>query len=127
MTGRRGFSLLEMAVATLLIGLAATALLGTVGDSLAAVQSARDFERASELARNSLDELLAAGQLPIGEEIGGTEGERFGWRAKAEIADRFGKDTAGRALARIRLEVWWISGGQRRAASFETLARTGSP
>lgn len=126
-TGARGFSLLEMAVATLLLGLAAAGLLGTLGDALAAAQAARDADRATDLARNALNELLATGPPLAGRAIRGSDGDRFGWRAWGESADRFGKDSEGRGLAKIQAEVWWFSRGERKTARLESFARTGSP
>ena len=124
MNGRDGFSLLELAVATLLLGLAAVGILGTTSESMAAIQAAREYERAAALARSKMNELLAQGAPVPREALSGSLGDATGWEAAFSVVDEFGTDAAGRKLIRIRLEVWWRSGSERKSIALESHRRS---
>ena len=124
MNGRDGFSLLEVAVATLLLGLAAVGILGTTSESIAAIQSAREYERAAALARSKMNELLARGWPVRQEGLSGSLGDSSGWQAAVSVVDKFGTDAAGRELVRIRLEVWWRSASERKSIVLESHRRS---
>jgi len=123
---RRGFTLLEVLVATLIMGVAVAGLLGALQASLVNASRLVENERAAALARRQMDELLLRREPPKGtplegrfapEEAGGLEA---GWRAM--IVPYEGMVAAPgavpppntRILDRIELEVWWRSGGGRR-------------
>lgn len=125
MSGHRGFSLLEMTVATLLLTVAATGILGAVGESLAAVRSTREREVAIELSRSAMNEILTMRPLPVGEQVRGSFSGRSGWLAVAESDDRFGTDANGARLLLIRLEFWWLEEGERKTMALETRRRSG--
>ncbi|MCX7602642.1 MAG: type II secretion system GspH family protein [Bryobacteraceae bacterium] len=124
--GRRGFTLLEVLVATALMAVAVTALLGALRASMSNAARLLEYERAAALARRQMDELLATRPLPKGVPIEGrfppeeTGGVEAGWRAVAApfegmVVQPGTVPPAGtRILERIRLEVWWNSGGGRR-------------
>ena len=124
MSGRDGFSLLEVAVATLLLGLAAVGILGATRESMTAIQAAREHERAAALAGSKMNELLARGALVPGAALSGSLGDATGWEAAFSVVDEFGTDAAGRKLIRIRLEVWWRSGSERKSIDLESYRRS---
>ena len=124
MTGHRGFSLLEMAVATLLLAVAAAGLLGAISESLAAAHSARDREAAIELSRSAMNEILAMRPLLLGEQARVSSDGQSGWVASVRLDDRFGADARGRRLLHIRLEVWWLAEGERKTTALETYRRS---
>lgn len=124
MSGRDGFSLLEVAVATLLLGLAAVGILGATRESMTAIQAAREHERAAALAGSKMNELLARGALVPGAALSGSLGDATGWEAALSVVDEFGTDAAGRKLIRIRLEVWWRSGSERKSIDLESYRRS---
>lgn len=124
---RRGFTLLEVLVATLLMGVAVVGLLGALRASLSNASRMVESERATALARRQMDELLLRRDLPKGvplegmfspEETGGIEA---GWRAvvrpfEGMVVQPGAVPPPGtRILDRIELEVWWRSGGARRS------------
>ncbi len=115
---------MEMAFATLLLGLAAAGLLGLIADSLGAIQAAREYERAAGLAKSAMNDILTRSPLPVGEDMGGTQGLQFGWLARAEAVEGFGQEAERGELLRIRLEVWWDSGGQRKTMALESYRRS---
>jgi general secretion pathway protein I len=125
--GSRGFTLLEVLVATLLMGVAVVGLLGALRASLSNASRMVESERATALARRQMDELLLRRDLPKGvplegmfspEETGGIEA---GWRAVVRpfegmtILPGAVPPPGTRILDRIELEVWWRSGGARRS------------
>ena len=123
MTRTTGFSLLEMAVATLLLGMAVSGLVALTADSLRAVRNAREYDRAAEAARNSMNDILVLSPLPVRRELRGTHGRRYSWTAVAEPAEGIGDEGGVEGLVRIRMRLWWDSGGERRTMSLETYRR----
>jgi type II secretion system protein I len=67
----RGFTLLEVLVATTLMAVAVVGLLGSLRTSLSNAARLTDYDRAALLARRQMDELLAARLLPKGVPIEG--------------------------------------------------------
>jgi len=124
---QRGFTLLEVLVATLILGVAVTGLLGALRASMANAARLAGSQRAVALARRQMDELLATRDLPKGVPLEGvfpaaeTGGVEAGWRA---VVLPFEGMTAApgeppvvgtRILNRIELEVWWRQGDTRRS------------
>ena len=126
MTARRhraGFTLLEVMVATALLGMAAVGLLALINQSLRNATIVAEYDRAAMWARTTMDELLAVEPLPLGRELTGALGPEAGWRAVAEPYE-FGRGGAGQSLlARIDLEVYWRSRGQRESIRVEAFRR----
>jgi general secretion pathway protein I len=131
MPGRRGFTLLEVLVATLLMAIAVTGLLSALRASLSNAARLTDTERGAALARSQMDELLATRILPRGVPFTGafppqtTGGVQAGWRAVVLPFEGNntlpGQPPAGgsRMVERIRLEVWWMQGSQRRSIELD--------
>ncbi|MGQ9916849.1 MAG: type IV pilus modification PilV family protein [Bryobacteraceae bacterium] len=123
----RGFTLLEVLVATLILGVAVTGLLGALRASMANAARLTESQRAVALARRQMDELLATRELPKGTPIEGlfspaeTGGVEAGWRAlvlpfEGLVTEPGAAPVLGtRILNRIELEVWWRQGGARRS------------
>lgn len=123
---RSGFTLLEALVATALMAVAVTGLLGALRASMSNAARLVESERALALARRQMDALLVTRPLPKGEPIEGrfapeeTGGLEAGWRAEVVpfegMAAQPGAVPPGgsRILERIRLEVWWRSAAGRR-------------
>lgn len=123
MKGRLGFSLLEMVVATFLLGVAVVGLLGAIGNSLSGIATAREYDWAAMVAKSTMNELLTVQPLPLGGPLRGRLGDEAGWDALATPLPDYGTDARGRQLVRIRLEVWWDSAGERKQVGLEGIRR----
>lgn len=119
---RAGFTLLEVLVATLIMGLAVTALL--VGLSQAAHNADRlaVYDRFVMLARRQMNELLLRSNIPFAGQVQGafsgtdTGGVGGGWSATIRPYEQPPNAAPGVfVLQEIALDVWWqpASGGRR--------------
>jgi general secretion pathway protein I len=127
----RGFTLLEVMVATLIMGVAVVGLLSGISQSLRNAARVTDYDRAALLARSKMDDLLLNTALPHGTVIEGAfdpvflGGREGGWRAKVSPFEMPpGPHPGAETLERIQLEIWWKAGGERRAFELEAY-RTG--
>ena len=130
MKSRRGFTLLEVMVATTIMGIAIVTLMSGLSTSVRNATRLTDYDRAALLARAKMDSLLVDPKLPqytMLEEpldpalLGGARG---GWRAQVtsfETAPNAGPGTP--CLERVQLEIWWMSVDQRRSFSLEGFRR----
>jgi general secretion pathway protein I len=118
---RRGFTLLEVMVATLLMGIAVVGLLASMSTSMHNAGRLTNYDRAAMLARTKMDDLLLNYRLPLDSlmearfdpsVIGGAEG---GWRAKLTAFEMPPDAMPGTPfLERVELEIWWMATDQRR-------------
>src|SRR5262249_17471304 len=131
MKSRRGFTLLEVLVATTIMGVAVVTLLSALSTSVRNASRLTDYDRAVLLARAKMDSLLVDPALPLHSVmeqsldpvlLGGAKG---GWRAQVtpfELAPG-----GGRGLDGGNLEMWWISGNQGRSFGLEGFRRSAPP
>jgi general secretion pathway protein I len=122
----RGFTLLEMLVASAIMGIAVVGLLSNLSTSMRNVSRLADYDRAVVLARAKMDELLLDRRLGTLDTAEGsfdaalTGGEPAGWRARVTPFDvPPGARNGTPILQRLELEIWWTSGGHRRTLSLE--------
>lgn len=127
MTRKNGFSLLEVAVATLLLGVAAAGMLNAIGSSVSATSATRDYSEASLLARSCMNELLSRRALELGTTLRGKHGPRSEWEAFVESLEGFGADASGNRLVRVRLEWRWTRGNERKSIRLEGYRRLRLP
>lgn len=119
---RRGFTLLELMVATTIMGIAVVGLVSAISGSMHNAARLTDYDRAALLARCKMDELLLDPHVPklsaFAAEFDRTEtsGVQMGWQARVSPYDLPPGAVPGiMALERIELEVWWMSGDKRRS------------
>ena len=126
MKQRRGFTLLEMIVATTILGVAVVGLLSGLAGVTRNAARLREYDRAAQLARLRMNDILTDYKAPRNQVIGGnfdrqiTGGAEAGWNARVTTVEvspvLIYNDFA---LDRIDLEVWWMAGTQRRSFKVE--------
>jgi general secretion pathway protein I len=128
--GKRGFTLLEMLVATTVMGVAIAGLMSGLSTSTRNAARLRDYDRAVQLARLRMNDLMADMRLPRNTNLEGqfapeiTGGILAGWRAQVTKAERSPAPSPGDfTLDRIQLEIWWMSGDNRRTLQLESYRR----
>jgi general secretion pathway protein I len=127
---QRGFTLLEILVASTIMGLAVVGMLSGISGSLRNASRLTDYDRVVMVARARMDALLVDLTLPKFDLLEGElepvllGGARGGWRARVtpfELPP--GGVTRPQALERIELEVWWMAGEERRTFTLEAFRR----
>ena len=118
---QRGFTLLEVLVATVIMGIAVVGVLSALSATMRNAARLTDYDRAVMLARSKMDELLLDVQFPRNTVIEGNfdpslmGGVQGGWRA---VLTRFevppSPAPGDQALDRMELQIWWMSSGDRR-------------
>jgi len=126
---RRGFTLLEVLVATTIMAVAVGTLLSALTTSLNNAARVGDSDRAAMLAKNKLDELLAEPSLPPNQLLEGMWDPRLtgmhgGWRARVEPFENYpGIPQNIGGLYRVVVEIWWTDGARRRTFLLEGYRR----
>ena len=127
MSGQRGATLLEVVVATLLLGVAAVGMLGTVHQALAGIHAARQHSQAVMRASSALTELLALPRLQAGQALPGAAGAAAGWSAVTERWQPGDPRLGSPELVKVRVEAWWLSGGERKTLALQGYRRAEAP
>jgi len=131
MTGKRGFTLLEMIVATTIMGVAIAGLMSGISSTTRNAARLRDYDRVVQLARLRMNSLLADPRVPRNVPQEGvfdpalTGGLESGWRAQVTMVEKSSlmPATGEYVLDRVQLEIWWMSGGQRRTFPLDSYRR----
>lgn len=129
---QRGFTLLEVLVAAVIMGIAVAGLMSGLSTSAHNAARLSQYDRATLLAQQKMDELLvsAPAEVPRAHPIQGvfdpalTGGSQVGWDAVIlpfETAP--GAGPGQWVLDRVQLEIWWMDGQTRHAFSLEGFRR----
>ncbi len=132
---RRGFTLLEVMVATLIMGIAVAGLLNGLATSTRGAARLAEYDRATILAKSKMDELLANHTIPRNVPLNAmfdpvvTGGVQAGWNAVITPFETAPGGGVGRwVVDRVQLEIWWMSGDPqnptRRAFTLEGFRRS---
>jgi general secretion pathway protein I len=129
----RGFTLLEMIVATLIMSIAVVGMLSGLAASTRNAARLRDYDRVAQLARLRMNDLLTDPAFHPDVTLNGsfdpgiTGGLEAGWEARATNFEQLPpahKPMVGEmVLDHIVLDVWWMSGSTRRTFTIETVRR----
>jgi type II secretion system protein I len=119
---RAGFTLLEVLVATVIMGVAVTALIVGLSQSVKNAGRLADYDRAVMLARTRMNDLLLDVNLPFEGSVNGVfpadeaGGIPSGWNAAMRPYDIPPNAVpGGTVLQQIALDIWWqpATGGRR--------------
>ncbi len=132
MRQRRGFTLLEVLVATAIMAIAVTTAVTALRTSLRNSDRQMELDKVGGLAHRKMDELLAERLNPSCQGFGGvfpplyTGGIEAGWTAMVTPYETAAAQAApgAPALERIQLEVWWKAAAGRRTMRLEAYRRT---
>ena len=130
MKRRRGFTLLEMIVATTILGISVVGLMAGLAGVTRNAARLREYDRAAQLARLRMNDLLTDYKVPRNQPVAGqfapeiTGGSTAGWTAMVTTAEVSPSPIINDfALDRVALEVWWMTGEQRRSFKLEGYRR----
>jgi len=130
---KRGFTLLELLVATAIMGIAVVGLLSNISTSMRNGARVIEQDRVAMLARRIMDALLVDDTLAYDQSREGRfdsagTGIEGGWRAKLTRFEEPPDVQPGMpVLDRIELELWWQSGPRRRTLQLEAYRRGMAP
>jgi prepilin-type N-terminal cleavage/methylation domain-containing protein len=125
-----GFTLLEVLVAAVIMGIAVAGLLSGLSASTRNAARLSQYDRATLLARQKMDELLVASELRRGQPMQGsfdpalTGGSPIGWDAVIQPFETAPGAGPGQwVVDRVQLQIWWMDGETKRAFSLEGFRR----
>jgi general secretion pathway protein I len=127
---RRGFTLLEVIVASSIMAVAVVGLLSSISTSMSGASRLTEYDRAGLVARRKMDELISNPQLGAGRQYQGaldesqSGGLAGGWSARVTIFEMPPEARPGTpVLQRIELQIWWERGERRRSFTLEGFRR----
>lgn len=130
MRDNRGFTLLEVLVATAIMGVAVAGLLNTISGAAHNASRLTEYDRAVLLAQSKMDELLAEPKLQRNVPMTGefdaarTGGIPCTWSAVIQPFDSVpGSGPGYWVVDRIALEIDWMDGGVKHSFSLEGFRR----
>jgi general secretion pathway protein I len=127
-TSQAGFTLLEMLVATTIMGVAVVGLLSSLSTSMRNSTHITEADKVSQIAHNKMEELLSDKSLPYQGTLEGNFDSASGWTAQLapfEVPPKFQPGMA--VLQRISLVVWWKDGDNQRQYPVEAYRIVDSP
>jgi general secretion pathway protein I len=127
---QKGFTLLEVLVATAIMGVAVAGLLNTISAAARNASRLTEYDRAVLLAKSKMDELLAEPKLPRGVPLAGefdavrTGGVAASWRAMVQPFEKNpGAGPGAWVVDRVQLEIDWMDGSTKHSFSLEGFRR----
>jgi general secretion pathway protein I len=123
----RGFTLLEMLVASTIMAVAIVGLFSGIGGAVRNAARLRDYDRATQLSRMKMNELLADQNMGMSAERNGlfdpslTGGIDIQWQARLSTVEMPPTVSIGQpCLQRIQLQIAWTNGSQQRTFTLDS-------
>jgi general secretion pathway protein I len=125
---QRGFTLLEILVATAIMGIAVAGVMSGLAAATRNAARITEYDRAAMLAQVKMDALLVDDKAPRNRPISGLFGRQesggvdAGWLATISPFESRGGQGArpgDSVVDRVALEIWWMDGVTRRSYSLE--------
>lgn len=116
MNANKGFTLLEVLVATLIMGIAVAGVMNGLAGATRNAARLTDYDRATLLAKQKMDELLMDRSAPRNTRMAGEFDPsqapgKAGWAAMVTPFEAVpGAGPGMWAADRVELEVWWLTG-----------------
>ncbi len=127
---QKGFTLLEVLVATAIMGLAVAGLLNTISAAAHNASRLTQYDRAVLLAKSKMDELLAEPKIARNVPLSGqfdlaqTGGVACSWEATVTPFETIPGSAPGYwVVDRIELKIDWTDGAVRHSFSLEGFRR----
>ena len=129
---RKGFTLLEVLVATLIMSIAIAGLMSGLTGSLRNASRLTEYDRAALLAKHKMDELVVDTKLPRNMPLEGQwdpalmGGMPTGWQARVMVAEAPPSPPTPQTpvLERIDLRIWWQDQQQRKTFDLQGFRRS---
>ncbi|HET6431344.1 type IV pilus modification PilV family protein [Dyella sp.] len=127
-SGQRGFSLIEVIAALLLLAITFTALMKVAGGAIGLTQRAAQRSEAAMWAHSLLDSAFVTEPVRPGTRSGAFD-KRFHWQLQVTPWSASGKPSPNAALQlyQLDLDVMWQGGGHDYSAHFRTLRLASAP
>jgi len=122
MNTRKGFTLIEVLAALLLIAIVLPVVMQGLSLASAAAGSARRRTEAAGLAESKLNELVATGSWQTGNVSGDFAPDWPEYRWEAALST-YSSDSSGQSLEEIDLRVMWTQRGREESVALSTLVR----
>ncbi len=120
----QGFSLLEVLVAMMVLGIAFSTLFGLISGSMRNVDRLQEFERVSRMAQMKLNDLTMQLNQGLTPELSGTFDSKYRWQSRLEpLSLEVGPNAKpGYSLFRVWLSVQWSGRDHENEFTLETIS-----
>src|SRR5581483_10865240 len=117
---QHGFTLLEILVATTIMGIAVVGILSSLSTSMRNAAHVTEADRIAQVARNKMEELVVDRTLPFQGALEGNFDNTSGWTAQIAPFEAPQMQPGALILQRIALVVWWKNGATQREYPLES-------